>query len=89
MRFLTNRPAYDLTYHDVFMAPTRSTVTSRLDVDLTSTEGINLPLRFVPAADAAGTGANAPAPSAPGAPKAPGAAPSAPKAPGAPKPPTA
>jgi hypothetical protein len=43
----------------------------------------------LPAADAAGTGANAPAPSAPGAPKAPGAAPSAPKAPGAPKPPTA
>lgn len=43
----------------------------------------------LPAADAAGTGANAPAPSAPGAPKAPGAVPSAPKAPGAPKPPTA
>ena len=35
----------------------------------------------LPAADAAGTGANAPAPSAPGAPKAPGAAPSAPTAP--------
>lgn len=47
MRFLTNRPAYDLTYHDVFMAPTRSTVTSRLDVDLTSTDGINLPLPLV------------------------------------------
>ncbi|WP_341729009.1 GuaB1 family IMP dehydrogenase-related protein [Brooklawnia sp.] len=47
VRFLTNRPAYDLTYHDVFMAPNRSTVTSRLDVDLTSTDGIDLPLPLV------------------------------------------
>lgn len=47
MRFLTSRPAYDLTYHDVFMAPNRSNVTSRLDVDLTSTDGLNLPLPLV------------------------------------------
>lgn len=47
MRFLTNRPAHDLTYSDVFMTPNRSSVTSRLDVDLTSTDGIDLPLPLV------------------------------------------
>lgn len=47
MRFLNNPPAHDLTYSDVFMTPNRSTVTSRLDVDLTSTDGINLPLPLV------------------------------------------
>jgi len=36
MRFLEDsRPAYDLTYNDVFMVPVRSEVPSRLDVDLT------------------------------------------------------
>ncbi|MGC3953988.1 MAG: GuaB1 family IMP dehydrogenase-related protein [Propionicimonas sp.] len=47
MRFLTPKPGYDLTYDDVFMAPRRSSVTSRLDVDLTSTDGLNLPLPIV------------------------------------------
>ena len=47
MRFLTPKPGYDLTYDDVFMAPRRSSVTSRLDVDLTSTDGLGLPLPIV------------------------------------------
>ncbi len=47
VRFLTEKPAYDLTYSDVFMAPNRSSVTSRLDVDLTSTDGIGTPLPLV------------------------------------------
>ncbi len=46
MRFLQTPPAYDLTYSDVFMVPGRSAVTSRLEVDLTSTDrvGTTLPL---------------------------------------------
>ncbi len=47
MRFLTGKPDYDLTYDDVFMAPRRSSVTSRLDVDLTSTDGLGLPLPLI------------------------------------------
>lgn len=47
MRFTTGRPDYDLTYDDVFMSPTRSSVRSRLDVDLTSTDGLGLPLPIV------------------------------------------
>ncbi|MFC6397435.1 GuaB1 family IMP dehydrogenase-related protein [Luteococcus sanguinis] len=47
MRFLTEQPGYDLTYNDVFMAPNRSSVTSRMDVDLTSTDGIGTPLPLV------------------------------------------
>lgn len=47
MRFLSTRPAHDLTYHDVFMAPNRSTVSSRLDVDLTSADGLDQPLPLV------------------------------------------
>jgi IMP dehydrogenase len=47
VRFLTGKPNYDLTYDDVFMAPRRSSVTSRLDVDLTSADGLNLPLPLV------------------------------------------
>ena len=47
MRFLTGKPSYDLTYDDVFMAPRRSSVTSRLDVDLTTTDGLGLPLPLV------------------------------------------
>ena len=38
MRFL-NSPQYDLTYDDVFMVPSRSDVTSRMDVDLRTTDG--------------------------------------------------
>jgi len=47
VRFLTEKPAYDLTYNDVFMAPNRSSVTSRMDVDLTSNDGIGTPLPLV------------------------------------------
>ncbi|MEL4357360.1 MULTISPECIES: GuaB1 family IMP dehydrogenase-related protein [unclassified Luteococcus] len=47
MRFLTDKPSYDLTYNDVFMAPNRSAVTSRRDVDLTSTDGVGTPLPLV------------------------------------------
>ncbi|GAB3623459.1 GuaB1 family IMP dehydrogenase-related protein [Mariniluteicoccus endophyticus] len=48
MRFLNDlRPTHDLTYNDVFMVPRRSGVTSRLDVDLTSTDGLGTPLPLV------------------------------------------
>ena len=47
MRFLNPKPSYDLTYDDVFMTPRRSSVTSRLDVDLTSTDALRLPLPLV------------------------------------------
>jgi len=47
VRFLTDQPSYDLTYSDVFMAPNRSSVTSRLDVDLTSTDGLSTPIPIV------------------------------------------
>ncbi len=47
MRFLTPKPSHDLTYDDVFMTPRRSSVTSRLDVDLTSTDGVRLPLPLI------------------------------------------
>src|SRR3984957_18047166 len=40
MRFLDGqRPAYDLTYDDVFMVPNRSSEASRFDVDLATTDG--------------------------------------------------
>jgi len=38
VRFLTE-PAYDLAYSDVFLVPSRSAVTSRLDVDLAARDG--------------------------------------------------
>lgn len=47
VRFLTPPPAHDLTYSDVFMVPRRSSVTSRLDVDLTSTDGVGTTLPLV------------------------------------------
>jgi IMP dehydrogenase len=34
-----HRPAYDLTYNDVFVVPGRSDVTSRFDVDLSTSDG--------------------------------------------------
>jgi IMP dehydrogenase len=41
MRFLGGtRPATDLTYADVFMVPNHSTVGSRLEVDLTTPDGV-------------------------------------------------
>jgi IMP dehydrogenase len=40
VRFLTDpAPAWDLTYDDVFMVPSRSDVASRLDVDLSTNDG--------------------------------------------------
>ncbi|OBG61953.1 GuaB1 family IMP dehydrogenase-related protein [Mycobacterium sp. E3339] len=40
MRFLDgHRPAYDLTYNDVFIMPNRSEVASRFDVDLSTADG--------------------------------------------------
>ena len=47
MRFLSPPPAHDLTYSDVFMVPRRSALTSRLDVDLTSTDGIGTTIPLV------------------------------------------
>lgn len=48
VRFLNNNlPSHDLTYNDVFMVPRRSAVSSRLDVDLTSTDGLGTPLPLV------------------------------------------
>src|SRR5260370_37033994 len=40
MRFSDgHRPAYDLTYDDVFIVPNRSDVASRFDVDLATHDG--------------------------------------------------
>lgn len=40
MRFLNGlEPSFDLSYDDVFMVPSRSSVTSRLDVDLSTDDG--------------------------------------------------
>ncbi len=48
MRFLDDaRPPYDLTYNDVFMVPARSRVTSRLDVDLTTPDGVGSTIPLV------------------------------------------
>ena len=38
MRFLNN-PSHDLTYDDVFMVPSKSELSSRMEVDLTSRDG--------------------------------------------------
>ena len=48
MRWLHNHvPTYDLTYADVFMVPSRSAVSSRFDVDLTTPDGIGTTLPVV------------------------------------------
>jgi len=39
MRFLDEKPEHDLTYSDVFLAPSRSGVSSRLDVSLVPGDG--------------------------------------------------
>ncbi|MGH3760372.1 GuaB1 family IMP dehydrogenase-related protein [Actinophytocola sp.] len=39
MRFLNDTPAHDLTYDDVFLVPNRSSVESRFDVDLSTSDG--------------------------------------------------
>ncbi|QIM22038.1 GuaB1 family IMP dehydrogenase-related protein [Phycicoccus sp. HDW14] len=48
MRFLNDLlPQHDLTYDDVFMVPNRSSVTSRLDVDLRSSDGTGTTIPLV------------------------------------------
>ena len=48
MQFLNGlSPQFDLTYDDVFMVPSRSSVTSRLDVDLASVDGTGTTIPLV------------------------------------------
>ncbi|MFM8310319.1 MAG: GuaB1 family IMP dehydrogenase-related protein [Ilumatobacteraceae bacterium] len=47
MRFLTGNPPYDLTYNDVFMVPSLSAVPSRLDVDLSTPDGLGTTIPVV------------------------------------------
>jgi IMP dehydrogenase len=47
VKFISEKPGYDLTYSDVFMVPRRSSVASRLDVDLASTDGIGTTIPLV------------------------------------------
>src|SRR5215218_3246883 len=48
MRFLNGaRPAHDLTYADVFMVPNRSSVGSRLEVDLSTPDGVGTTIPVV------------------------------------------
>ncbi len=49
MRFLDEEPAVDLTYSDVFLVPSRSGVTSRLDVDLSPGDGTGATIPIVSA----------------------------------------
>ena len=49
MRFLGERPPHDLTYSDVFLVPSRSAVTSRLDVDLAPDDGTGTTIPIVAA----------------------------------------
>lgn len=47
MRMLHERPPYDLTYNDVFMVPSLSDVPSRMNVDLTTPDGIGTRIPLV------------------------------------------
>ena len=47
MRLLHPDPGHDLTYNDVFMVPSLSNVRSRLDVDLTTPDGVGTHLPVV------------------------------------------
>ncbi len=47
MRFLADPPAYDLTYNDVFMVPSLSSVASRFDVDLTTPDALGTTIPVV------------------------------------------
>jgi IMP dehydrogenase len=49
MRFSTPVPPHDLTYSDVFLVPSRSDITSRLDVDLAPDDGTGATLPIVAA----------------------------------------
>jgi IMP dehydrogenase len=51
-----HRPAHDLTYSDAFLVPSRSAVASRLDVDLSSTDGTGTTVPLVAANMTAVTG---------------------------------
>ena len=47
MRMLHGDPGYDLTYNDVFMVPSLSDVPSRMNVDLTTPDGIGTTIPLV------------------------------------------
>ena len=47
MRFLGSAPPYDLTYSDVFMVPSLSSVPSRFDVDLSTPDGLGTTIPVV------------------------------------------
>ncbi len=47
MKFLGDPPPYDLTYSDVFMVPSRSSVMSRMAVDLTTPDGVGTTVPLV------------------------------------------
>ena len=47
MRFIGTRPQHDLTYADVFMVPARSSVGSRLEVDLTTPDRVGTTIPVV------------------------------------------
>ena len=49
MRFTGQVPAHDLTYSDVFLVPSRSGITSRLSVDLATTDGTGATIPIVSA----------------------------------------
>jgi IMP dehydrogenase len=49
MRFSTPTPPHDLTYSDVFLVPSRSGITSRLDVDLAPGDGTSATIPIVAA----------------------------------------
>ncbi|MCU1388765.1 MAG: guaB, partial [Ilumatobacteraceae bacterium] len=47
MKFLNEAPPYDLTYSDVFMVPSLSSVPSRFDVDLSTPDGLGTTIPVV------------------------------------------
>ncbi|MCK1802757.1 GuaB1 family IMP dehydrogenase-related protein [Brevibacterium sp. R8603A2] len=49
MRFITGTPSHELTYADAFLVPSRSDVTSRFDVDLSSADGTGTTIPLVAA----------------------------------------
>jgi len=49
MRFIGEIPSHDLTYSDVFLVPSRSGITSRLDVDLAPDDGTGATIPIVSA----------------------------------------
>ena len=49
MRFYETTPTHDLTYSDVFLVPSRSSVTSRLDVSLAPGDGTGATVPIVSA----------------------------------------